>query len=30
MAHRRGYLREVTLPDCVTLHNAFPDGRFKP
>ena len=22
--------RVVTLPDGVTLHNAFPDGRFKP
>jgi hypothetical protein len=24
------YLRVVTLPDGVTLHNAFPDRRFKP
>lgn len=24
------YLREVTLGDGVTLHNAFPDRRFKP
>jgi len=24
------YLRVVTLPDGETLHNAFPDGRFKP
>ena len=23
------YLRVVTLPDGVTLHNAFPDRRFK-
>ncbi len=24
------YLRVVALPDGVTLHNAFPDRRFKP
>lgn len=24
------YLRVVTLADGVTLHNAFPDRRFKP
>lgn len=24
------FLRVVTLPDGVTLHNAFPDRRFKP
>lgn len=24
------YLRVVTMPDGVTLHNAFPDRRFKP
>jgi hypothetical protein len=24
------YLRVVTLEDGVTLHNAFPDRRFKP
>ncbi len=24
------YLRVVTLSDGVTLHNAFPDRRFKP
>jgi hypothetical protein len=24
------HLRVVTLPDGVTLHNAFPDRRFKP
>lgn len=24
------YLRVVTLPDGVTLHNAFPDRRFNP
>jgi hypothetical protein len=24
------YLRVVTLPDGITLHNAFPDRRFKP
>ena len=24
------YLRVVTLDDGVTLHNAFPDRRFKP
>lgn len=24
------YLRVVTLPDGVTLHNAFPDRRFTP
>jgi len=24
------YLRVVTLPDGVTLHNAFPDRRYKP
>lgn len=24
------YLRVVTLKDGVTLHNAFPDRRFKP
>ena len=24
------HLRDVTLPDGVTLHNAFPDRRFKP
>ncbi len=24
------YLRVVTLPDGVTIHNAFPDRRFKP
>jgi len=24
------WLRVVTLPDGVTLHNAFPDRRFKP
>ncbi len=24
------YLRVVTLQDGVTLHNAFPDRRFKP
>ena len=24
------YLRVVTLPDGVTLHDAFPDRRFKP
>ena len=24
------YLRVVTLPDGVTLHNAFPDRRFDP
>jgi len=24
------YLRVVTLPDGVKLHNAFPDRRFKP
>lgn len=24
------YLRVVTLPDGRTLHNAFPDRRFKP
>ena len=27
-AHR--YLRVVTLEDRVTIHNAFPDRRFKP
>jgi hypothetical protein len=26
----RRYLRVVTLPDGITLHNAFPDRRFKP
>ncbi|MBB1078014.1 hypothetical protein HUU62_26835 [Rhodoferax sp. 4810] len=26
----RRYLRVVTLADGVTLHNAFPDRRFKP
>jgi len=25
----RHYLRVVTLPDGITLHNAFPDRRFK-
>lgn len=24
------WLRVVTLPDGVTIHNAFPDRRFKP
>ena len=24
------YLRVVTLPDGVTVHNAFPDRRFSP
>ena len=24
------YLRVVTLEDKVTIHNAFPDRRFKP
>jgi hypothetical protein len=24
------YLRVVTLPDGITLHNAFPDRRFAP
>ena len=24
------YLRVVTLPDGITLHNAFPDRRVKP
>ena len=24
------YLRVVTLEDSITLHNAFPDRRFKP
>ena len=24
------YLRVVTLPDGKTIHNAFPDRRFKP
>jgi hypothetical protein len=24
------YLRVVTLADKVTIHNAFPDGRFQP
>ncbi len=24
------YLRVVTLPDGLTLHNAFPDRRFRP
>jgi hypothetical protein len=24
------FLRVVTLPDGLTLHNAFPDRRFKP
>jgi hypothetical protein len=24
------YLRVVTLPDGETIHNAFPDRRFKP
>ena len=24
------YLRVVTLEDTVTIHNAFPDRRFKP
>ena len=24
------YLRVVTLPDGITLHNAFPDRRYKP
>ena len=24
------YLRVVTLPDGITLHNAFPDRRFTP
>ena len=24
------YLRVVTLEDCITVHNAFPDRRFKP
>jgi hypothetical protein len=24
------FLRVVTLPDGVTLHNAFPDRRFRP
>ena len=24
------FLRVVTLPDGITLHNAFPDRRFKP
>jgi len=24
------YLRVVTLADKVTIHNAFPDRRFKP
>ncbi len=24
------YLRVVTLPDGITIHNAFPDRRFKP
>jgi hypothetical protein len=24
------YLRVVTLPDGATIHNAFPDRRFKP
>jgi hypothetical protein len=24
------YLRVVTLPDGMTLHNAFPDRRFRP
>jgi hypothetical protein len=24
------HLRVVTLPDGVTLHNVFPDRRFKP
>ncbi len=24
------YLHVVTMPDGVTLHNAFPDRRFKP
>jgi hypothetical protein len=24
------HLRVVTLPVCVTLHNAFPDRRFTP
>ena len=24
------YLRVVTLDDCTTVHNAFPDRNFKP
>jgi hypothetical protein len=24
------YLRVVTLEDGITIHNAFPDRRFKP
>ena len=30
MAELGKYLRVVTLPDGITLHNAFPDRRFKP
>ena len=27
---KRPYLRVITLEDKVTIHNAFPDRRFKP
>ena len=30
IAELKKYLRVVTLDDGVTLHNAFPDRRFKP
>jgi hypothetical protein len=30
IAELNKYLRVVTLEDGVTLHNAFPDRRFKP
>jgi len=30
IAELNKYLRVVTLEDGVTLHNAFPDSRFKP